>query len=74
KKDGACDYCQGELYQRKDDAEETVRNRWSVYMDETTPLIDYYKKTGHLEEVSGDLDVSELNSILTDLFHRKSLA
>ncbi len=74
KKNGACDYCQGELYQRKDDTEETVRHRWSVYMDETTPLIDYYKKTGLLEEISGDLDVNELNNILTDLFHRKKLA
>ena len=70
---GICDYCRGELYQRKDDAEETVRRRWSVYMDETTPLIDYYKKTGLLEEVSGDLDVDELNTILTDLFHRKKM-
>lgn len=69
KKDGVCDYCQGELYQRKDDTEETVRRRWSVYMNETTPLIDYYKKTGLLEDVSGDLDVRELNSIITDLFH-----
>ncbi|MDD5681513.1 MAG: adenylate kinase [Candidatus Omnitrophica bacterium] len=74
KKAGVCDYCQGELYQRKDDAEETVRRRWSVYMEETTPLIDYYKKTGLLEEVSGDLDVDDLNGILTDLFHRKKLA
>ena len=70
KKAGVCDYCQGELYQRKDDTEETVRRRWSVYMDETTPLIDYYKKTGLLEEVSGDLDVDDLNNVLTDLFHR----
>lgn len=74
KKEGVCDYCQGELYQRKDDAEETVRRRWSVYMEETTPLIDYYRRTGLLEEVSGDLDVGDLNNVLTDLFHRKKLA
>lgn len=74
KKPGVCDYCQGELYQRKDDAEETVRRRWSVYMDETAPLIDHYKKSGLLSEVSGDLDVGDLNNILTDIFHRKKLA
>lgn len=74
KKEGVCDHCQGELYQRKDDTEETVRRRWSVYVEETTPLIEYYKKTGLLEEVSGDLDVDALNNILTDLFHRKKLA
>jgi adenylate kinase len=73
KKEGVCDYCQGELYQRKDDSEETVRRRWSVYMGETIPLIDYYKKRGLLEEVSGDLDVEDLNSILIDLFHGKKL-
>lgn len=70
KKEGVCDYCQGALYQRKDDEEETVRHRWSVYMNETTPLIDYYKKTGLLEEVSGDLDVNALNNVLTGLFRR----
>lgn len=68
KKDGICDYCGGRLYQRKDDVEETVRRRWSVYMEETTPLIDYYKKTGLMEEVSGDLDVAELNKILAVVF------
>lgn len=73
KKNGICDYCGGELYQRKDDYEDTIRRRWSVYMEETTPLIDYYKKTGLLEEVSGDLDVAELNKILKALFHRKNL-
>ncbi len=73
KKIGVCDYCGGELYQRKDDFEETVRRRWSVYMEETTPLIDFYKKHGLLEEVSGDLEVAELNKILTALFHRKNL-
>jgi adenylate kinase len=70
KKEGVCDYCQGELYQRKDDTEETVRRRWSVYMEDTTPLVKYYQDIGILEEVSGDLDVSALNNILTDLFHR----
>lgn len=73
KKPEICDYCGGELYQRKDDSEETVRRRWSVYMEETTPLIDYYNKNGLLEEVSGDLDVNELNSMLNALFHSRGL-
>ena len=42
-------------------------------MEETTPLIDYYKRHGLLEEVSGDLDVEELNKVLKALFHRKNL-
>ncbi|MBU4376817.1 MAG: adenylate kinase [Candidatus Omnitrophica bacterium] len=73
KKIGVCDYCGGELYQRKDDSEETVRRRWSVYTEETTPLVDYYKKSGLLEEVSGDLDVTELNVMLKALFHSRGL-
>lgn len=73
KKDGICDYCGVELYQRRDDSEETVRRRWSVYTEETAPLVDYYKKTDLLEEVSGDLDVDKLNIMLKDLFHDRGL-
>ncbi|MFH0839762.1 MAG: adenylate kinase [Candidatus Omnitrophota bacterium] len=69
KKIGVCDYCNTQLYQRKDDFEDTVKHRWSVYAQETTPLVDYYKKSGLLEEVSGDLDVNELNVILKAIFH-----
>lgn len=42
-KDGVCDVCGGELYQREDDAEETVRKRLEVYHSETEPIIDYYR-------------------------------
>jgi adenylate kinase len=41
-KEGACDSCGSELIQRDDDKEETVRNRLSVYDNQTKPLIDYY--------------------------------
>ena len=50
---GKCDHCGGELYQRADDNEETVRNRLQVYMNQTAPLIDYYRKAGKLLEVNG---------------------
>jgi len=71
KKEGLCDYCGGELYQRKDDQEETVRRRWLVYNEETTPLITYYRQKGILREVSGDLDVNELNKVLIALFQMR---
>jgi adenylate kinase len=73
KKEGICDHCGEELYQRKDDNEETVKRRWSVYAEETAPVISYYKKKGALREVSGDLDVAELNKILTALFQKEKL-
>ncbi|MEV7417149.1 adenylate kinase [Streptomyces sp. NPDC089919] len=43
KTEGVCDTCGGELYQRPDDSEDTVRNRLDVYHTQTEPIIDYYK-------------------------------
>jgi len=60
KKNGICDYCGGELVQRRDDTEETVKRRLMVYEKETKALINYYRHKGILREVSGDLDVNEL--------------
>jgi adenylate kinase len=51
KKKGVCDRCGGELYQRADDNPATIRKRLEVYLKETSPLIDYYKKAGKLIEV-----------------------
>lgn len=50
---GVCDKCGGELYQREDDAEETVRKRLEVYADETSPLLDYYRRGGILVQIEG---------------------
>ncbi|KIZ13430.1 adenylate kinase [Streptomyces natalensis] len=43
KAEGVCDVCGGELYQRDDDSEDTVRKRLEVYHTQTEPIIDYYK-------------------------------
>jgi adenylate kinase len=43
KQEGVCDVCGGELYQRDDDSEETVRTRLEVYHTQTEPIIDYYR-------------------------------
>jgi adenylate kinase len=48
---GVCDRCGGELYQRADDNPVTIKKRLEVYLKETSPLIDYYKKAGKLVEV-----------------------
>jgi adenylate kinase len=52
-KAGICDKCGGELYQREDDAEETVRERLKVYAAATRPLLDYYGRLGILAQVDG---------------------
>ena len=54
---GKCDECGGELYQRLDDTEESIRKRLEVYSDETAPLIDYYTQRGKLVEIDGEGDV-----------------
>lgn len=56
KKEDVCDKCGGELYQRKDDNEETIKKRLEVYNSQTEELIGYYRGKGILKELSGDLD------------------
>ncbi len=48
-----CDKCGGELYQRDDDSEATVRNRLEVYRRQTEPLIDYYDRAGVVARIDG---------------------
>jgi len=57
---GKCDKCGGELYQRPDDNEVSVRKRLEVYFAETAPLIDYYKQGGKLLEIDGEGGVAEV--------------
>lgn len=59
-KDGMCDKCSGELYQRSDDNEETVGNRIKVYIDETSPLIAYYTNKGVIANVDGEQDIDKV--------------
>ena len=60
KVEGVCDVCGGEVYQRADDTEETVRNRFEVYNNQTSPLIEYYKNAGCLAEVNGACGMEEV--------------
>jgi len=57
---GRCDQCGGELYQRDDDRPETVRKRLEVYLQQTAPLIDYYRDRGKLVEIDGNKSVEEV--------------
>jgi adenylate kinase len=54
KKQGVCDKCGGELYQRDDDKEETIKKRLDVYDAQTAPLIAYYSKKRILKSVKGE--------------------
>jgi adenylate kinase len=59
---GTCDRCGGELYQRSDDAIETARRRLEVYFEQTTPVIDYYRERGVLEEVDGARSIADVRA------------
>ena len=52
---GKCDKCGGELYQRSDDKEETVKERLNIFFAQTVPILDYYKKQNKLIRVNGNL-------------------
>ena len=57
---GKCDKCGGELYQRPDDNETTIRERLKVYFEQTTPVLDYYRNDGKLIAVDGRLSIDEV--------------
>jgi adenylate kinase len=61
KKEGVCDKCGGELYQRSDDNEATVKSRLETYEAQTKPLIEYYEKQGKLRHIDG---VGKMDDIL----------
>lgn len=58
-KEGVCDKCGGELYQRSDDSLETAKNRLSVYREQTAPLIEFYRAKGLLFTIDSSLPKQE---------------
>jgi len=55
-REGRCDRCGGELYQRSDDAPAAVLERMREYEEKTSPLVDYYRERGELIEVDAGVD------------------
>jgi adenylate kinase len=62
--DGVCGNCGGELYQRDDDSEATVRHRLDVYARQTAPLLDYYRGRGLLTTVNGEGSVEAIGAAI----------
>jgi len=60
KVENLCDIDNGELFQRDDDIEETVATRIEVYLNQTQPLIDYYKEKGIILNVDGTRPIDEV--------------
>jgi adenylate kinase len=57
---GKCDKCGGELYQRDDDKEGTIKERLKVFFAQTIPIVDYYRNQSKLIEVNGDRGIQEV--------------
>ena len=59
-KEGVCDLCGGELVQRKDDNEETLKARLHEYHKQTEPLIKYYSAFNLVKDIRGDKDLDDV--------------
>lgn len=59
-REGICDKCGGELYQRDDDREKTIRERLRVYEEQTAPLIAYYQERGLVRTIDGVGSIEEI--------------
>jgi len=76
KKPGVCDACGGELYQRADDNEETIKKRMTVYNESTMPIVDHYRLQGKLKMVNADGGAEQVRvallKILNEVNEKKS--
>ena len=63
-REGECDACGGELYQREDDTAEVVTNRIQVYGRETRPVVEYYRAVGKLREIDGEASIQSVSDAL----------
>lgn len=61
-RDGVCDKCGGELYQRSDDTEEKVGTRLDEYTNKTAPLLDFYSRKGVLRQIDGEKSIEEVSA------------
>ncbi|HDP24218.1 MAG TPA: adenylate kinase [Deltaproteobacteria bacterium] len=66
KKEGVCDKCGGELYQRDDDKEETIRQRLKTYHAQTSPLITYYSGKGIVRTIDGTGSMEQVQKAIRD--------
>ncbi|WP_079504249.1 adenylate kinase [Mesobacillus jeotgali] len=66
-KEGVCDRCGGELYQRADDNSETVQNRLDVNIQQTKPLLNFYEDKGYLRNINGQQDINVVFADIEEL-------
>lgn len=60
---GVCDACGGELYQREDDKPDVVTARLKTYLENTVPVVEYYRRQGKLREINGNQEIAAVTAI-----------
>lgn len=70
--DGKCDTCSTALIQREDDREDTVKNRLSVYEQQTAPLKNYYDRLGLLRHIDGTGTIQDIQHQINEVLERQS--
>jgi adenylate kinase len=68
---GICDFDGSELFQREDDKEETVKNRYAVFIANTLPLIEYYRAKGILKEIDGNQSIDQVTEDILAVVEKK---
>ncbi|MBI2143826.1 adenylate kinase [Candidatus Woesearchaeota archaeon] len=64
KKEGVCDRCSGELYQRSDEKPEVVAERLKVYEKQTKPLVEFYRGKGILADINAGFGMPEISKVI----------
>ena len=68
--EGHCDACNGNLFQRADDNEDTIGNRLNVYQEQTAPLVDYYQNQNKLYAIAGVGNVEDITHSVSAVFDK----
>jgi len=69
-REGICDRCQGELYIRDDDQIDSIKNRLTVYIEQTEPLISYYREKGLLKNIDASTDPEKMMAEIKAIINR----
>jgi len=68
KVEGVCDKCEGELFQRDDDKQESILHRMDVYREQTEPLINFYKEKGKITDLDASIETDILLGKFKEIF------
>ena len=67
-----CPECGGELYQRSDDTPETARRRLDVYLRDTKPLKEFYRRSGRFTQIDGMRDISTIHDEIVSILRKRT--